>query len=107
MKKIILTSLLTAFLATSCTKDGAPTSLVFNVDNSAVFVDNDVKTKRSGSSCSYAMWPWATVGDSSIGAAKNSAGISKIATLDKSHLSIFTWSPVGWFVKTCSVVSGE
>jgi hypothetical protein len=106
-KKLILLSLVCLISLTSCTKDGAPVSLFFNVDKSAISVDNNVKPKLSGSACSYSVWPWATVGDSSIGAAKNSAGISKVSTLDKNHFSVFTWSPAGWFIRTCSVVTGE
>ena len=109
MNKLKLTcfSLLAMLLISSCTKDGAPTSIVFNADKTAISVDNNVKPRLSGSACSYSIWPWATIGDSSVNSAKDDAGISKVATLDASHLSVFTWSPVGWFVRTCSVVTGE
>lgn len=99
--------LVSVLLLSSCTKDGAPTSIFFNIDKSAISVDNNVKPKLSGSACSYALWPWATIGDSSINSAKASANISKVATLDKGHFSAFTWSPAGWFVRTCTVVTGE
>jgi hypothetical protein len=105
--KLSFLSLILVSLISGCTKDGAPVSAFINFDKNAVSVDNQVKPKLSGSSCSYALWPWATFGDSSVEAAKSNANISKVATLDKSHFSIFTWSPVGWFVRSCSVVSGE
>lgn len=107
MKKLALISILSIFLVTGCTKDGTPTSFFLNVDKTAVSVDNNVKPKRTGSACSYAVWPWVTLGDSSVNSARNNGRIKKVATLDKSHFSVFTWTPAGWFIRTCAEVSGE
>lgn len=109
MKKttIAILSLIILSVSSCTTNDGAPVSLFLNMDKTSISSDNQVKPKLSGSSCSYSIWPWATIGDSSVNSAKDNAEISKISTLDKSYFSIFTWSPAGWFVRTCTVVTGE
>ncbi len=105
--KLIFVSIFLSLMISGCTKDGAPMSFFLNIDKNSMFNDNNVKPKVSGSACTYSVWPWATVGDSSTNSAKDNAGISKISTIDKSHFSVFTWSPAGWFIRNCSVVTGE
>lgn len=106
MKKLVFLCLFVSFLS-GCTKDGAPVSAFLNFDKDVVSVNNGVKADRTGSACTYSVWPWLTVGDSSVESAKKDALISKVSTVDKSHFSVFTWSPAGWFVKTCTVITGE
>lgn len=104
MKNIIISSILclsiTGCFGTNFNKSGPGILFTSTVD--PVFYDNNVKQNKTGSACSVRVLALASTGDASINAAKNSAGIKKVASADTEYLNI-----LGLFGKACTKVTGE
>lgn len=101
--KLILSALVAAGLAgcaTGGSRNGA--GLIYtDVLDSVTATTNSVATKK-GESCATNVLSLISTGDMSIETAKRVGGISKVATVDYSQLSV-----LGIFAKTCAIVTGE
>lgn len=102
--KLVFISLLSVFLFANCaigpTHGGLFTSTKFAGTFNA---ENNVKVSKEGKGCIWTVLYIFSVGDAGAGSVANKNGISKIATIDHSSLSVLT----GLFRNYCTIVSGE
>ncbi|MCG6139151.1 TRL-like family protein [Leptospira mtsangambouensis] len=97
-------SLLSVFLFANCAI-GPTHGLLFSSTKFAGTFnpENNVKSSKEGKGCQFTILYLFSVGDAGAGSVANKNGISKIATIDHSSLSVLT----GLFRNYCTIVSGE
>ncbi|PJZ46387.1 TRL-like family protein [Leptospira brenneri] len=102
--KLVFVSLLSVFLFANCAV-GPTHGLVFSSTKFAGTFnpENNVKATKEAKGCQLTILHLISVGDAGAGLIANKNGISKIATIDHSSLSILT----GLFRNYCTIVTGE
>ncbi|TGM52243.1 TRL-like family protein [Leptospira vanthielii] len=102
--KLVFISLLSVFLFANCAI-GPTHGFIFNSTKFAGTFnpENNVKATKEAKGCQFTLLYIFSVGDAGAGSVANKNGISKIATIDHSSLSILT----GLFRNYCTLVSGE
>ena len=98
MKKLVLISMLV--LITGCATY-VPYGSLF-VEGKQGLQDNGGPATKSGEACMHSYLSFIAVGDASIEAAKLSAGISKVSTIDYRVENV-----LGLYGSYCTVVTGE
>jgi hypothetical protein len=68
----------------------------------AVQANNGVRISKSGEACAQNILGIVSTGDSTVATAKKMAGISNVATIDRSF-----WSILGVYAKACTQVAGS
>lgn len=86
--------------ATGMSRNG--TGLIYTEVQDSVVATSNVGAVKKGQSCGTNVLSLVSTGDMSIEAAKKAGGISKVASVDYSQMSI-----LGLFTKTCTIVIGE
>jgi len=75
---------------------------VFTDVKEAVQAVNDVAGSRRGEACGQNILGIVSTGDYTVEAAKRAAGITRVATIDRSY-----WSILCVYAKACTVVTGN
>lgn len=110
MKNIITSSFLLLLLSScaSFTSTGMQQSFLYNnvKDNSLqgrAVIDNSVRSLKTGKSCTKNILALASFGDSSIDAAKRSAGITRVSHYEREVMTVLAFI----YNKGCTIVHGE
>jgi hypothetical protein len=104
MRILILLSVLIALLTIAgCgfISDG-PFGWVYTNHKTSVAIGPAQNIKKEGRACIHSFFGMISVGDATIDTARKSAGIKKIATVDRESFSLF-----GTYSRQCTVVAGE
>ncbi|MBM9549240.1 TRL-like family protein [Leptospira sp. 201903074] len=102
--KLVFISLLSVFLFANCAIGPTHGFLFTSTKFAGTFnPENNVKAAKEGTGCQFTILYLFSVGDAGAGSVANKNGITKIATIDHSSLSVLT----GLFRNYCTIVSGE
>ncbi|TGL44612.1 TRL-like family protein [Leptospira perdikensis] len=102
--KLVFISLLSVFLFANCAIGPTHGFIFSSTKFAGTFnAENNVKATKEGKGCQFTVLYLFSAGDAGAGSVANKNGISKIATIDHSSLSVFT----GLFRNYCTIVSGE
>ncbi|EMY71334.1 TRL-like family protein [Leptospira vanthielii] len=102
--KLVFISLLSVFLFANCAVGPTHGFVYSSTKFAGTFnPENNVKATKEAKGCQFTLLYLINVGDAGAGSVANKNGISKIATIDHSSLSILT----GLFRNYCTLVSGE
>ena len=103
MKKLLIVSgvlLLTSACAAPMASSGP--GGIFTEVTEGVQANNGVAINKSGEACAQNILGIVSTGDSTIDTAKKNAGITKVATIDRSF-----WSILSVYAKACTKVAGQ
>lgn len=78
-----------------------PGAIVTNTTE-GISANNGVTASRKGEACGHNFLGIASVGDSTIEAAKIKSGINNVATVNRDYFSV-----LGIYAKACTVISGN
>lgn len=98
---IYLTLALTTLSACAAPLASTGPGAIFTEVKEAVQANNGVKISKSGEACAQNILGIVSVGETTVEAAKKNAGITQVATIDRSF-----WSILGVYAKACTVVAG-
>lgn len=106
MKKLVLVTILAAFSLVAFTGCGfvadGPFGWVYTDSTTPVAIGPSASGEKVGQACVHSYFGMISVGDASVEAAKKSADITSIQTVDQDNLSVF-----GTYTRQCTVVTGS
>ena len=101
MSKLLLTLSAVSLILSGCASY-SPIGLAYTSGTTGLTANNNVKSTLRGEACVKSFVSLFTFGDASIDAAKHSAGITKVATVDYDVMNV-----LGVYGEYCTVVKGE
>ena len=102
IKRIITFALLSTLAACAHPLPSAGPGGVFTEAKEAVQANNGVAITKRGEACAQNILGIVSTGDTTVEAAKHAAGITNVATIDRSY-----WSILSAYGKACTIVAGN
>ena len=100
---IVLIAAIILVINTGCATVGNPTSgFLYTNAKYPIMATESAGGRKQGVACQSSILGWFSTGDASIEAAKTSAGITKVASVDAQANSV-----LGIYARYCTVVKGD
>ncbi len=100
--KLLLSLALLSVSACAAPLASSGPGAIFTEVTEAVQANNGVSASKTGEACAQNILGIVSTGDSTVATAKRAAGISRVATIDRSF-----WSILGVYAKACTRVAGS